>query len=122
MEGNKEAVMMGEPGCDVELTNQKKAAEYWLSDFNDDLKTEEGTVALGNSLMANNFFHSVITFMNGSYMQISHIVEASKRSPSLFTADGKSLETTNTIMLNTISKELVKHKLVDVLGCAGKAQ
>ena len=54
---------------------QKKAAEYWLSDFNDDLKTEEGTVALGNSLMANNFFHSVITFMNGNYMQNSHIVE-----------------------------------------------
>ncbi len=62
---------------DVE-TFQKKAAEYWLSDFSRDLKTEEGTIALGNALMVHNFFHSAITFMNGDYMQISHIVEELK--------------------------------------------
>lgn len=54
---------------------QNKAAEYWLTGFSGDLKTDEGTVALGNALMAHNFFHSVITYMNGDYMQVSHIVE-----------------------------------------------
>ncbi len=54
---------------------QSKAAEYWLTDFKGNINTEEGTVELGNALMAHNFFHALITFMNGDYMQISHIVE-----------------------------------------------
>ncbi len=59
---------------------------------------------------SNSYLGDFVESENITLEQISHIVEASKRSPSLFTADGKSLETTNTIMLNTISKELVKHK------------
>ncbi|MCR5400142.1 MAG: OmpA family protein [Treponema sp.] len=42
--------------------------------------------------------------------QISRIVESSKRSPALFSSDGKSLGTTNTIKLDSLSRELVKHK------------
>lgn len=42
--------------------------------------------------------------------QISKIVEDAHRTPALFSSDGKNLNTTNTIVLDTISKELVKHK------------
>ncbi len=54
---------------------QKKACDYWLTSFNSDFESEDGTLLLGNLLMKHNFFHSLITFMNGNYMQVSHIVE-----------------------------------------------
>lgn len=42
--------------------------------------------------------------------QISRIIENGHQTPELFSHDGKTLSTTNTISLDSISSKLVKHK------------
>lgn len=45
-----------------------------------------------------------------SLEEISKIIEDGKRTPDLFSGDGKTINTTSTINLDTISSRLVKHK------------
>ena len=42
--------------------------------------------------------------------QMARIIENGKRTPELFSHDGKTLSTTHTISLDSISRKLVKHK------------
>lgn len=42
--------------------------------------------------------------------QVTKIIENGKQSPLLYSSDGKSVSSTNTINVNNISRELIKHK------------
>ena len=63
---------------DEESEFLKKAASFWLTDFQGDLSTEKGRVSLSDALMHHSFFQAVIRFMGGNYHQVKEIVSELK--------------------------------------------
>lgn len=51
------------------------AISSWITDFSEDIFSDEGRIALGKRLMHHSFLQSMVTFMGGRYYQESAILE-----------------------------------------------
>lgn len=62
----------------------KKAVISWFPEFDLDVLTDEGRIALGKELMSHSFMQAVISFTGGNYYQASRVVdELSVQYPDL---------------------------------------
>ena len=62
----------------------KKAVTCWFPEFELDVLSDEGRIALGKELMSHSFMQAVIRFTGGNYYQASHVVdELSVQYPDL---------------------------------------
>ena len=50
------------------------AVSAWITNFADDILSDEGRISLGNNLMHHSFTQSMITFMGGNYYQESDLI------------------------------------------------
>lgn len=57
-----------------------------------------------------NYLGDIIVDETLSLEQITKIIENSKQTPALYTTDGNGVNTIKTIDVNTISRQLIKHK------------